>query len=104
MAKADYGTSAEPQEKPKDEVAVSTNDSDAVGEATRHDKLKSRIRAFLEMYDFPILIVIFIGIAKAYPPLGAHYLVPDITASWLAVALIFCKFVFNESVASVSAD
>jgi sodium/bile acid cotransporter 7 len=43
-------------------------------------------------YDFPILLVIVIGIAKLYPPFGATYLKPDTTASWLAVALIFRKF------------
>jgi sodium/bile acid cotransporter 7 len=36
-----------------------------------------------------ILIVLVILLAKLYPPLGAQYLAPDITATWLAVVFIF---------------
>lgn len=56
-------------------------------------------RDFFLAYDFPILILIFIGVAKAAPEVGATYVAPDITAYWIAVALIFCKSKsqFNES-------
>ena len=49
----------------------------------------SRLTAFYFAYDFPINILCGIGIAKAYPPLGAEYLAPQITASWIATGLIF---------------
>ena len=48
-----------------------------------------RLLAFYLMYDFPIHILLSIGIAKAYPPLGAEYLKPKITASWVATGIIF---------------
>jgi hypothetical protein len=43
-------------------------------------------------YEFLILIVIGICVAKAYPPLGAEYVHPEITANWVAVMFIFCKY------------
>lgn len=45
--------------------------------------------SFYLAYNFPIHILLGIGIAKAYPPLGAEYLQPQITAAWIATALIF---------------
>jgi len=39
--------------------------------------------------EFMILMICVILLAKAYPPLGAVYLAPKITASWLAVCIIF---------------
>jgi len=42
-------------------------------------------------YSFLILIVLAVALAKAYPPLGAIYLKPQITATWIAVIFIFCK-------------
>jgi solute carrier family 10 (sodium/bile acid cotransporter), member 7 len=47
------------------------------------------ILAFYLTYDFPIHILIAIGLAKAYPPLGADYLNPKITAAWIATGIIF---------------
>jgi hypothetical protein len=46
---------------------------------------------FYNDYDFFILLVTVILLAYAYPPLGATYLQPQITASWIAVMYIFCK-------------
>lgn len=39
--------------------------------------------------EFVLLIVAVILIARAYPPLGATYLAPQITATWIVVILIF---------------
>ena len=60
-------------------------DDSPTEKATFTDKLVS----FLHTYDFPILVLIAIGLAKAYPPLGAEYLAPKYTAKWLAVCIIF---------------
>jgi solute carrier family 10 (sodium/bile acid cotransporter), member 7 len=49
----------------------------------------NKLCAFYTMYDFPIHILIGIGLAQAYPPLGAVYLRPKITASWVATGIIF---------------
>lgn len=50
---------------------------------------KQRLTNFYFKYDFPILILLAIGLAKLYPPLGALYLAPQITASWVAVMIMF---------------
>ena len=44
---------------------------------------------FYFTYEFLILVVVVILLARAYPPLGAVYLAPDITATWIAVIFIF---------------
>ena len=51
-----------------------------------------KLVAFYRRYDFLILLILVVLLAKAYPPLGAEYLVPKITATWIAVMYIFCKF------------
>jgi hypothetical protein len=50
-----------------------------------------RLCKIYSQYEFLILIVVGICIARAYPPLGAEYLQPEITATWVAVIFIFCK-------------
>jgi sodium/bile acid cotransporter 7 len=52
-------------------------------------KVLNRIIKFYWENEFLILIVIVICLAKVYPPLGAIYLAPHITATWIAVMLIF---------------
>jgi sodium/bile acid cotransporter 7 len=47
------------------------------------------ISSFIVSNDFPLLIIAAILLAKAYPPLGAEYLYPKITATWIAVGIIF---------------
>ena len=44
------------------------------------------------MHEFLVLMVVVILVAKAYPPLGAEYLQPKITAKWIAVIIIFGAF------------
>ena len=39
--------------------------------------------------DFICQVVIVILLARAYPPLGAEYLFPEITSTWIAVLFIF---------------
>jgi solute carrier family 10 (sodium/bile acid cotransporter), member 7 len=50
------------------------------------------LRAFCKIYwgnQFPFHVLIVVCLAKAYPDLGAKYLKPDITATWMAVIIIF---------------
>jgi hypothetical protein len=54
-------------------------------------------------YEFLILIVIGICVAKAYPPLGAEYVHPEITANWVAVMFIFCKYCSSNFVQKIIA-
>ena len=39
--------------------------------------------------EFLFLVVVALCLAKAYPPLGAVYLAPQYTSSWIAVIIIF---------------
>jgi hypothetical protein len=54
-----------------------------------------RAISFNWLNEFLILAVIAILLAKAYPPLGAEYLQPQITAKWIAVIFIFGAFWYN---------
>lgn len=65
------------------------DDSDNDGDKKVTKTFKQKACAFYWQNEFLILVVIFICIAKAYPPLGAEYLRPKITATWVAVILIF---------------
>jgi hypothetical protein len=42
-------------------------------------------------YDFLVLLLASVPLAKAFPELGAVYLQPQISASWIAVMYIFRK-------------
>jgi sodium/bile acid cotransporter 7 len=48
-----------------------------------------RAKGFYWDNEFLILVVVAILLARAYPPLGATYLAPEITATWIAVVFIF---------------
>jgi sodium/bile acid cotransporter 7 len=52
-------------------------------------KFAKGLCAFYWKNEFLILIVLAILLARAYPPLGAIYLAPKITATWVAVIFIF---------------
>lgn len=52
-------------------------------------KMLEWVKIFYSKNEFLILIVLAILIAKAYPPLGAIYVAPKITATWIAVMFIF---------------
>jgi hypothetical protein len=51
--------------------------------------LFGRLVDFYFKNEFLIMILLAIALAKAYPPLGADYLKPKITATWVAVVIIF---------------
>jgi solute carrier family 10 (sodium/bile acid cotransporter), member 7 len=51
--------------------------------------LLSQCTSFYCANEFLLLIVTSILLARAYPPLGAVYLYPDITATWIAVCALF---------------
>ena len=59
------------------------------GEASRHGKLCRCLMKFYVTNQFLILIILAIALASAYPPIGAIYLAPHITATWIAVMIIF---------------
>jgi hypothetical protein len=59
--------------------------------------LWQRAVAFYTANSFLILVVIAILLAFAYPPLGADYLQPQITATWIAVMFIFGMYMKQSS-------
>ena len=54
-----------------------------------HKRAWRRWRKIYAANSFLILVVCAILLALAYPPLGAVYLAPQITATWIAVVFIF---------------
>ena len=63
--------------------------ADAQDEELWHHKVWKWALLFIRENEFVILILISIALARAFPPLGAEYLQPQITASWIAVIIIF---------------
>jgi hypothetical protein len=86
------------REQPKDveeSVAVEVpNIEDPPQQKPLYIRAMIWILDFFIAYDFPILLLAAIGVAKAAPEFGAVHLAPQYTATWIAVALIFCKYVF----------
>jgi len=74
-----------------DDAGATTTGADTSSETSSSTKpsLCHKLIAFARTYEFLIMIAAAILIAYAYPPLGAKYLAPDITATWLAVCFIF---------------
>lgn len=56
--------------------------------------------AFYRTNSFLILVICATLLAYAYPPLGAIYLAPQITATWIAVMFIFSEC--SQHIASTS--
>ena len=81
--------------KIKDESGVPPQGETKQSLPPPQEKAKSftqRLVAFYCRYDFLILLILAVLLAKAYPPLGAELLAPNISATWIAVMYIFCKF------------
>jgi len=70
-----------------EETAVVIDDKE--NPSSCHEKVWNLWCQAYEKYSFLILVVIAVLFAKAYPPLGAIYLAPQITSSWIAVIFIF---------------
>lgn len=71
---------------------VEESQGDDVAEEEEPSESPSWPRRVLQFYwkhKFILLVAFGILMAKAYPKLGAVYLQPEITASWIAVCLIF---------------
>lgn len=85
---------------PTPEYGTITREEEQTNEDQQHHKdeqqqpSKCQIawKKFVDFYwenEFLILVVLAILLARAYPPLGAVYLAPQITATWIAVIFIF---------------
>ncbi|KAL7541024.1 hypothetical protein ACHAXR_010570 [Thalassiosira sp. AJA248-18] len=54
-----------------------------------HKRLYQKWQKIYATHSFLVLVICAILLAYAYPPLGATYLAPQITATWIAVMFIF---------------
>jgi len=87
----------EEKEDPNESASVlpSNLNIDALSDDSAEDAppptLKERLIKLWWEYEFLFLVIVAIGLARAYPPLGAEFVAPDITATWIAVMLIFGK-------------
>ena len=86
----------------------SEHSNDNAPSQTKFMAISPKIVSFYVANDLPIHIMAAIGLARAYPPLGAQYLAPAITAKWIAVCAIFiiaglglrtsdfCRIIFRQ--------
>jgi hypothetical protein len=81
-------SSSIPTEQKQDEKEEEV-EKDEGEKKSRLQRFLQSIVAFYVSNQFPIHIMLAILLARAYPPLGAEYLQPDITATWIAVTIIF---------------
>ncbi|KAG7338148.1 bile acid:sodium symporter [Nitzschia inconspicua] len=65
------------------------NTSQSQSRSPYHRCCCTKLLQIYNQYEFLILIILAICLARAYPPLGADYLQPQITSSWIAVIFIF---------------
>lgn len=80
----------EEEEPTKEEpTKEATADDSAEEEKSGLSKTLACLAKFYWTNEFLILILVAILIAFAYPPLGAIYLAPKVTATWIAVMFIF---------------
>ncbi|KAI2491478.1 SBF-like CPA transporter family (DUF4137) [Fragilaria crotonensis] len=73
----------------KETASLRNNSSTNVEETNQRSTIRQKVVEFYNAYEILILFAVVIFLAKAYPPLGSKYLVPQITAKWIAVVFIF---------------
>ena len=85
-----------PQTKPtEDNQTLNSTSEAAADDTTQQQSIPCYKRAYTKWtaiyakHSFLILVICAILLAYAYPPLGAIYLAPHITATWIAVVFIF---------------
>lgn len=71
------------EEENNNRATTKTEGGDSDSGNREHDsRLRRAARSLLYFYhanEFPVLVLLAIGLAKAYPPLGAEYLKPQYT-------------------------
>ena len=77
---------------PSDEISNNSNGLESLSIAARDPPTCKQL--LWELYEKERLLLevtVAIILAYLYPPLGAIYLFPEITAHWIAVIIIFCE-------------
>lgn len=91
-------TQQQPQTQTKpteDNQTLNSTSEAAADDTTQQQSIPCYKRAYTKWtaiyakHSFLILVICAILLAYAYPPLGAIYLAPHITATWIAVVFIF---------------
>ena len=89
-------TQQQPQTEPtEDNQTLNSTSEAAADDTTQQQSIPCYKRAYTKWtaiyakHSFLILVICAILLAYAYPPLGAIYLAPHITATWIAVVFIF---------------
>lgn len=77
---------AEQPQAPEDQPEQQEEGEEEVGVCR---KIANALCRFYNKNDFITQIIIVILLARAYPPIGAEYLQPQITATWICVVFIF---------------
>jgi len=77
------------QAKAEDDITDNEGGESPPDEKTGAAVFCECLKNFYWTNEFLILIVVVILLALAYPPIGAIYLAPQITATWIAVMIIF---------------
>jgi len=65
-----------------------SGDNDEGSESCLRKACQYLLRSY-KTHEFLILVLFAIVLARAYPPLGATYLAPHITTTWIAVVFLF---------------
>jgi hypothetical protein len=73
-------------------------------EQSKGQRCWTRFLAIYNEYEFLILMILVILLAKAYPPLGAEHFAPHISATWIAVIFIFGTSIFMRFFRSTGAN
>jgi hypothetical protein len=100
-----------PQSKDDKKETATQNEDGSADSADEPEPslLQKAWRKWCEFYavnEFVVLVIIVILLARAYPPLGADYLQPQITSTWIAVIFIFgtSLVVLASSVLNLNCD
>jgi hypothetical protein len=92
-------SSPQPQEQQQQQqVNESLNIETPESSLTPEHGMKSKLLQLYSDYEFFLILLITVPLAKAYPILGSSYLRPEITSSWIAIMYIFRKF-YTEGLA-----
>lgn len=83
------------QDQDQTERSDKTEDADLT--STSQLTWMEKFSHFYEKEGLLIEVVLAIFFARLYPQLGAIYLFPDVTAHWIAVIIIFCKFIYQTN-------
>jgi hypothetical protein len=73
-------------------ASVASSDNNVEERNESKSTCLKRLLEIYEEYEILMLFIVVILLAKVYPQLGAEYLAPHITATWIAVVFIFRKY------------